>query len=78
MPDAGRRGEQVVANSEVSGNLTQIQIQYADKVFLEAETVAHSAYLEQVKRIAPAELHDRNNELAELAAFCEDPGQGQG
>ena len=33
-----------------------------------------SAYLEQVRRIAPAELLGRDDELAELAAFCTDPG----
>ncbi|MFI6272502.1 hypothetical protein [Micromonospora zamorensis] len=30
-----------------------------------------SAYLEQVRRIAPPELKDREAELADLAAFCE-------
>ena len=34
-----------------------------------------SAYLEQVRRIAPAQLHDRDGELAELAAFCAEPGR---
>ncbi|MFI6419890.1 hypothetical protein ACIBG6_21140 [Streptomyces sp. NPDC050842] len=29
-----------------------------------------SGYREQVRRIAPAELVDREAELAELAAFC--------
>jgi hypothetical protein len=32
--------------------------------------VVRSAYLEQVRRIAPTELKDRDAELAELAAFC--------
>ena len=32
--------------------------------------VVRSAYLEQVHRIAPPELMDRDTELAELAAFC--------
>ena len=35
-----------------------------------------SAYLEQVRRIAPGELHDRDDELAELAAFCTEPDRG--
>ena len=35
-----------------------------------AGPLVRSAYLEQVKRIAPPELHDRHAELAELAAFC--------
>ena len=38
--------------------------------------VVRSAYLEQVKRIAPPQLHDRDDELAELAAFCTEPGLG--
>ena len=33
-------------------------------------------YLEQVRRIAPPELAGREAELAELAAFCLDPGAG--
>jgi Domain of unknown function (DUF4062) len=41
-----------------------------------SETLVRSAYLEQVRRIAPAQLHDRDRELAELAAFCTGPGQG--
>ncbi len=36
---------------------------------------ARSAYLEQVRRIAPDKLHDRDEELTELAAFCTEPGQ---
>ncbi|MGW5667380.1 hypothetical protein [Micromonospora sp. NPDC003776] len=32
--------------------------------------VVRSAYLEQVRRIVPPELKDRDAELAELAAFC--------
>ncbi|WP_329101509.1 hypothetical protein OG792_21255 [Micromonospora sp. NBC_01699] len=32
--------------------------------------VVRSAYLEQVRRIAPSELKDRDTELVELAAFC--------
>jgi tetratricopeptide (TPR) repeat protein len=35
--------------------------------------VAHSAYLEQVQRIAPPELKDRDPELVELARFCTQP-----
>ena len=35
--------------------------------------VPRSAYAEQVRRIAPAELRDRAGELAELAAFCAAP-----
>jgi hypothetical protein len=37
---------------------------------------ARSAYREQVRRIAPKELLDRERELAELAAFCTHPERG--
>jgi hypothetical protein len=37
---------------------------------VEAGPVVRSAYLEQVRQIAPPQLRDRNSELAELAAFC--------
>ncbi|MBE8520689.1 hypothetical protein ILP97_24920 [Amycolatopsis sp. H6(2020)] len=39
--------------------------------------VPRSAYIEQVRRIAPAELVGRERELAELAAFCT-AGEGGG
>src|SRR5215475_13989053 len=35
--------------------------------------VARSAYLEQVKQVAPAALLDREGELAELVRFCAEP-----
>ncbi|MEX5638002.1 hypothetical protein [Parafrankia sp. FMc2] len=35
-----------------------------------------SAYREQVRRIAPPELVGRDEELAELAAWCQQPGAG--
>jgi tetratricopeptide (TPR) repeat protein len=38
------------------------------------QAVARSAYLEQVRRIAPPVLKDREGELAEVARFCLDPG----
>ena len=38
--------------------------------------LARSAYLEQVRQIAPAGLGGREGELAELAAFCTGPGRG--
>ena len=43
---------------------------------IESKTPVRSAYLEQVKRIAPAQLHDRDRELEELAAFCTDLSRG--
>ncbi len=41
-----------------------------------ARRPARSAYLQQVRRIAPPELKGREVELAELAAFCREPGRG--
>lgn len=38
--------------------------------------LVRSAYLEQVRQIAPAELQGRDGELAELAAYCTEPGRG--
>ncbi len=35
-----------------------------------------SAYLQQVRRIAPVKLDDRDGELAELEEFCTGPGRG--
>src|SRR5262249_32773247 len=37
---------------------------------------ARSAYLEQVRQIAPLQLRDRDGELAELAAFSTEPDRG--
>jgi hypothetical protein len=42
----------------------------------ERDAWVRSAYLEQVRRIAPPQLYGRDTELAELAAFCTEPGQG--
>ena len=41
----------------------------------ESKALVRSAYLEQVKRIAPPQLYDRDLELAELATFCTEPGR---
>lgn len=38
--------------------------------------VSQSAYLQQVKRIAPPDLIGRKAELAELAGFCLEPDRG--
>ena len=38
--------------------------------------VARSAYVEQVRRLAPEQLADRDKELAELASFCTEPDRG--
>ena len=45
-------------------------------MYLSAGSAVRSAYLEQVRRIAPVQLDDRDQELAELAAFCTEPGRG--
>ncbi|MFC8504807.1 hypothetical protein ACFU3J_10350 [Streptomyces sp. NPDC057411] len=45
-----------------------------NRVVATAAPAVRSAYWEQVRRIAPAELVDRETELAELAAFCRAPG----
>ena len=49
---------------------------YIDNRPMPAGPAVRSAYSEQVKRIAPVELHGRDGELAELAAFCTEPGRG--
>jgi len=38
------------------------------------QPIARSAYLEQVRRIAPPDLQGRDTELGELARFCLEPG----
>ena len=53
-----------------------LQIHSASNIYLGTGPVVRSAYLEQVRRIAPPQLHDRDSELAELAAFCTEPNQG--
>ena len=45
--------------------LTELRMQVS-----ESKALVRSAYLEQVRRIAPPQLYDRDRELAELAAFC--------
>jgi hypothetical protein len=39
-----------------------------------SQSLVHSAYLEQVQRIAPSELRDRDREVAALAAYCTEEG----
>ncbi|GIG93169.1 hypothetical protein [Plantactinospora endophytica] len=43
---------------------------------LDSRWAAQPVYLEQVRRIAPPELLDREAELAELTAFCTEAGRG--
>jgi len=53
----------------VSGYVSSIAITHAGPV-------VRSAYLEQVRRIAPERVIDREEELAELASFCTEPDRG--
>jgi hypothetical protein len=48
---------------------------YIANLYASAGMTVHSAYLRQVKRIAPQELHGRDKELEELAMFCTAPHQ---
>jgi hypothetical protein len=55
-----------IAVSGVAGDITVVH----------AWPPVRSAYLEQVRRLAPAMLKDRSRELAELGNFCTDPDKG--
>lgn len=68
-------GSQQVTDTQVTGHLFQIQ-GVAGNVLVNAGPMVYSAYLEQVRQIAPQQLHERDNELTELAAFCIEPGRG--
>jgi hypothetical protein len=70
-----RRSNQQITGSPVKGDLIQVQ-GVAGDVNLSTGPVVRSAYLEQVRRIAPIQLHDRDSELMELSAFCAKPGRG--
>ncbi|MEU5000216.1 hypothetical protein [Streptomyces sp. NPDC021622] len=80
-PDAGELGG--VENS-VSGGRQGIVIQGRDfngpvTIYGDSpgprQQPAHSAYWEHVRNIAPTQLHDRDAELEELAAFCKGMGE---
>src|SRR5262249_36556548 len=70
-----RPGWQKGTYTWVGDNLVQIQ-SVEGNVTVQATQGVRSAYLEQVRRIAPPDLRDRDGELAELAAFCTEPRQG--
>ncbi|MFE0133727.1 hypothetical protein ACFWY6_19485 [Streptomyces sp. NPDC059037] len=79
--DAGELGD--VENS-VSGGRQGIVVQGRDfngPVTIYGDSAgprqqpAHSAYWEHVRNIAPTQLHDRETELEELAAFCKGTGE---
>jgi hypothetical protein len=73
MRSRRRSGRQVVDRTIVDRDLIQIQ---ADHLTIQPGVVVRSNYLEQVKRIAPPELLERDAELVDLAAFCCEPGKG--
>ncbi|MEV4941145.1 hypothetical protein [Streptomyces zaomyceticus] len=57
-------------NQVVIGDGNQVVIGDGSRVVSGAGATVRSAYREQVRRIAPPELVGREEELAELAAFC--------
>ncbi len=63
--EPGHAGVRAERDAMVAGR--DLTISY---VLQEARQVARSAYLEQVRRIAPPALLGRDSELAELAEFC--------
>lgn len=69
------RGRQEVTGTTVAGDLTMIQ-DVNGGVTVTAVPVVRSGYQEQVRRIAPPALLEREVELAELAAFCTEPDRG--
>jgi hypothetical protein len=56
-------------SGNVDGNVTQIGVVHGD-VHLTARRHAPSAYLDQVRALAPTSLEGREQELAALTAFC--------
>jgi tetratricopeptide (TPR) repeat protein len=81
MQRSGKRGDldpdpgcQQVTHTTVAGDLYQIQ-GVAGGVTAYATSLVRSAYLEQVRRIAPPQLQERDQELTELVAFCSSEGQ---
>ena len=69
-------GGQGVQIGDHNAQVNQFIQTYIDNRNEPGEPAVRSAYLEQVKRIAPVQLDDRDGELAELTAFCTEPGQG--
>ena len=55
----------------ITGDVSQVV-----QVSVQAAPTVRSAYLEQVKRIAPTDLRGREVELGELAAFSRGAGEG--
>jgi tetratricopeptide (TPR) repeat protein len=55
-----------IANSGYIGSISVVH----------AGPIVRSAYLEQVRRLAPVQLAGRDEELAELGGFCTEPDRG--
>jgi hypothetical protein len=66
--------DQPEVRNEISGSVDGVVVQAGniggDVHVALGRSVVRSAYQEQVRRIAPGELREREGELAELAAFC--------
>ena len=62
------------ANAETGGIANSGYIRSISVVH--AGPVVRSAYLEQVRRLAPMQLADRGEELTELGSFCTEPDRG--
>jgi|SRR5579859_626755 len=73
VPPPAQGGQHVAGTG--ARDVTQIQ-NVTGNVNINTAAAVRSAYLEQVKRIAPELLRDRDAELAELAAFCTEPARG--
>jgi hypothetical protein len=69
-------GGQGVQIGDHNSQVNKFNRPYISNLYMADGPLVHSAYLEQVRRIAPPELHDRDGELAELAAFCTEPDRG--
>jgi tetratricopeptide (TPR) repeat protein len=61
--------QQTVMGTQVEGSVYQVQNIEGD-VYIGTGAVPRSAYIEQVRLIAPMHLEGRQPELAELASFC--------
>jgi tetratricopeptide (TPR) repeat protein len=72
---AGR--DLAVTNYYLAGGDGDVGASYVNSILVvHAGPIVRSAYLEQVRRIAPVLLVDRGEELAELAGFSTEPDRG--
>jgi hypothetical protein len=75
MTDAGTTIQKVDSPGRLETLLFQALVELRGRP-VPRHALVRTAYLEQVRQIAPPELLDREDELAELAAFCGGAGQG--